>query len=110
MSADACDLTCAACRGERPPLTADERAALAIRLPDWQVVANHHLEKHWTFPDFAAALRFVQQVGAVAEAHGHHPEITFSWGRACVRLWTFKVDGLTDEDVSVAAEIDRLQP
>jgi len=103
-----CDLSCAACRGDLPALKGDALASYAERVPDWRVVDEHHLSRTFAFPDFAGALAFVNRVGALAEAEGHHPQITFTWGKAVVDLWTHKVDGLTESDFILAAKIDRL--
>jgi 4a-hydroxytetrahydrobiopterin dehydratase len=72
------------------------------------VVGEHHLEKEYTFPDFAQALAFTNAVGAIAEEEGHHPDIYLAWGKARVTIWTHKVDGLTRSDFVLAAKIDRV--
>jgi 4a-hydroxytetrahydrobiopterin dehydratase len=74
------------------------------------VVNEHHLSKAFTFPDFKTALEFVNQVGAVAEEEGHHPDLCLSWGKVDVTTWTHKIDGLTESDFILAAKIDRLHP
>jgi 4a-hydroxytetrahydrobiopterin dehydratase len=101
--------SCAACRGEMPPLTAPDIARRASALPDgWQVIEAHHLEKEYAFPDFARALAFTNRVGALAEEEGHHPDIHLSWGRVRLVIWTFAVNGLTETDFVLAAKADRL--
>jgi 4a-hydroxytetrahydrobiopterin dehydratase len=111
MSDDVCDLTtkeCVPCRGGVPPLAAAECAQLLRRLGhDWKVVADHHLEKEFAFPDFAAALAFTNRVGALAEREGHHPDIHLSWGKVRLVIWTHKIDGLTESDFVLAAKIER---
>ena len=57
----------------------------------WTIAHDHHIEKDFTFSDFAAALAFVNAVGAIAEAQGHHPDITSAWGKAGVKIWTHKI-------------------
>jgi 4a-hydroxytetrahydrobiopterin dehydratase len=47
----------------------------------------------FTFPDFAMALDFTNQVGPLAEAEDHHPEILLTWGKVSVRVWTHTVGG-----------------
>ena len=74
----------------------------------WQVISGHHLEKSYTFPDFSAALAFVNRVGAVAEEQGHHPDLRLSWGKVDVTIHTHKVDGLTESDFVLAAKIDSM--
>jgi 4a-hydroxytetrahydrobiopterin dehydratase len=71
-------------------------------------VDDHHLSKHYTFPNFVAALAFVNRVGEIAEENGHHPDILLSWGKARVDIWTHKIDGLTESDFVLAAKCDRL--
>jgi 4a-hydroxytetrahydrobiopterin dehydratase len=100
--------TCIPCRGGVPPLTAAEIRPLEGQVPDWKVVNNHHLERHLTFPDFKSGLRFVNQVGNLAEEQGHHPDITLAWGKVGISIWTHKIDGLTESDFILAAKIDRL--
>jgi 4a-hydroxytetrahydrobiopterin dehydratase len=98
---------CVPCQVGTPTLTAEERCALTTQIEGWSIVDHHHLEKEWRFPDFVRALAFVNTVGAIAEEQGHHPEVLLAWGRALVRIWTYKVDGLTESDFTLAAIIDR---
>ncbi len=112
MSDETCglaDRTCEPCRGGVPPLTEDEYAPLLEELAaDWQVVNGHHLCKRFPFRDFVTALGFVNAVGDLAEAQGHHPDLHLSWGRVGVELWTHKIDGLAHADFVLAAKIERL--
>jgi len=98
---------CVPCRGGVPPLNGDELARLAAQLPAWQVVEEHHIARSFRFPDFRTALAFVNRVGEIAEAEGHHPDITLAWGRADVLTYTHKINGLTESDFILAAKIDQ---
>jgi 4a-hydroxytetrahydrobiopterin dehydratase len=73
----------------------------------WQLNKDGHLERLYTFKDFAQALDFVNKVGAVAEAEGHHPDLYLAWGKCKVELWTHKINGLTESDFYMAAKADR---
>ncbi len=99
---------CIPCRGGTPPLTGEELRALAGQIPGWEVVEEHHLTAAFRFPDFAQALAFVNRVGAVAEAEGHHPDLELAWGRVGVKVWTHKINGLTENDFILAAKINDL--
>jgi 4a-hydroxytetrahydrobiopterin dehydratase len=99
---------CVPCSGDVPPLGTDEIRKLAGELKDWEVINNHHLKKTYKFANFAAALGFVNRVGAVAEEEGHHPDICFGWGRAEITIWTHAIDGLSESDFILAAKIDQL--
>ena len=100
--------SCIPCRGDIPPLAADEVNRLLSDVPGWQVVGNHHILRTYTFPDFAQALRFVNGAGAIAEAEGHHPDLFLSWGKVEVKIWTHKINGLTESDFILAAKIEEL--
>jgi len=99
---------CVPCRGRVPPLQGAALETLKAQVPGWQVVDAHHLTRTFTFPDFRTALDFVNRVGAVAEAEGHHPDVYLAWGRVEVKTWTHKIDGLTESDFILAAKIDEL--
>ena len=99
--------TCVPCRGGVPPLTTDEIRPLQAQVKDWAVVNNHHIEREFKFPDFKRALDFVNKVGDIAEEQGHHPDICLGWGKVQVKVWTHKIDGLTESDFILAAKIDR---
>ena len=73
------------------------------------MIDHHHLERSFTFPDFQTALDFVNRVGGLAEEQGHHPDLYLAWGRVGIKIWTHKIDGLTESDFILAAKIDRIQ-
>lgn len=98
--------TCSACSGDIPALGKAEIDRLLKDLNEWRVERQHHLAKTFAFPNFVAALAFVNRVGAIAEEQGHHPDLHLAWGRVDVEVWTHKVDGLTESDFILAAKID----
>jgi 4a-hydroxytetrahydrobiopterin dehydratase len=100
--------TCVPCRGGVPPLKGKELESLHQQVPQWKVINEHHIVRTSTFSDFKQALDFVNRVGALAEAQGHHPDILLAWGKAEITLWTHKIDGLTESDFIMAAKIDAL--
>lgn len=100
--------TCVPCRGGVPPLGPEEVARLAGQLDGWQAVENHHIHKEYSFPDFASALAFVNELGRIAEEQGHHPDIMLAWGKVAVTIWTHKIDGLTESDFILAAKYDQI--
>ena len=99
---------CVPCRGGVPPLKGDEIQDLISKLDQWSVVSEHHLTKVYKFRDFKESLAFVNRVGELAEQQGHHPDISFGWGRVEVTIWTHKIDGLTESDFILAAKIDKV--
>lgn len=103
------DKRCVPCRGGIPPLTRQDAQALLAQAPDWTLADEaHRIERTFRFSNFREALAFVQGVGELAEAEGHHPDITFGWGYATVSLRTKKLKGLHENDFIMAAKVDRL--
>ncbi len=99
---------CIPCRGDIPPLTPEEQEKLLEQLSGWVVIDNHHLLKDLSFKNFAEALNYVNKVGEVAETENHHPNISFTWGKAEIQIYTHKIDGLTESDFVLAAKIDQI--
>ena len=99
--------TCVPCRGGVPPLTAEQIRPLAVQVEDWHVINNHHIEREFRFPDFKTALDFTNKIGAIVEEQSHHPDICLGWGKVGVKIWTHKIDGLTESDFILAAKIDK---
>jgi 4a-hydroxytetrahydrobiopterin dehydratase len=82
---------------------------LLAEAPEWAFKDEvHRIERTFRFRDFREALSFVQKVGELAEAEGHHPDISFGWGYGTVSLRTKKIKGLHENDFIMAAKIDRL--
>jgi len=80
-------------------------AALTDLRPEWRsdgIALFLRVER----PDFASALQLVNDVGRIAEAQGHHPDVTFGWGYCTFRLTTHSLGGLTAKDLQLAAAID----
>jgi len=98
--------TCVPCRGGVPPLTPAQVTPLLAQIEGWQVVENHHLAKRYALDNFAQALALVNRIGSIAEEQGHHPDLVLAWGRVEVKIWTHKIDGLTESDFILAAKCD----
>ncbi len=102
------DKRCVPCQGGVPPLKGDTLGAFMRKLGEgWAVVDERTLEKTFTFKTFREALTLTNAVGEIAETEGHHPEITLSWGKVTIRVWTHKINGLTESDFYLAAKADR---
>jgi 4a-hydroxytetrahydrobiopterin dehydratase len=101
------DRACVPCRGGVAPLTGAEIAPLLGQLDGWTAADEHHLEKTYRLKNFARALELVNRIGAIAEEQNHHPDLLLAWGRVGVKIWTHKINGLTESDFVFAAKCDR---
>jgi 4a-hydroxytetrahydrobiopterin dehydratase len=109
MMTDLAGKTCVPCRGGVPPMPKAEAEGYLREAPGWTLIDDgKRIERAFKHKDFKAALAFVNQVGAIAEDEGHHPDITFGWGYAKVSLYTHKIKGLHENDFIMAAKINRL--
>jgi 4a-hydroxytetrahydrobiopterin dehydratase len=88
---------------------ADADAALADQHLSWTREGDV-LVTSVKLRDFAAALEFVNTVGAAAEAANHHPDIDIRWNTVKLALTTHDSGGLTRFDLALAGAIDRLRP
>jgi 4a-hydroxytetrahydrobiopterin dehydratase len=90
---------------ERRKLSQAEFEAAEGRPQGWEF-KDDRIEREWKFPNFAAALEFVNRVGELAEAADHHPDIHFGWGYARIELTTHDRGGVTDVDLALAGKIN----
>ena len=81
------------------------QAGLA-ELDGWEL-RDDRLRKRYTFRTFLRAIAFVNSVAYLAEAAGHHPDITINYNRVTLRLITHSEGALSDRDFSLAREIDQ---
>lgn len=101
--------SCTPCRGGVPPLTPAEAEGYRAQAPDWSLMDDAtRIERRFRFRNFREAFAFVARAAELAEAEGHHPDITFGWGYATVSLRTKKIKGLHENDFIMAAKLDRI--
>ena len=109
MTETPAEKTCTPCRGGIPPLTRDEAQRFQAQASHWELRDDaHRIERTFRFRNFRESLAFVQEVGELAEAEGHHPDISFGWGYVTVSLSTKKIKGLHENDFIMASKINRM--
>lgn len=90
-----------------PKLNASEIKTRQANVPEWKKKASV-ISRTFEFEDFAAAMKFVNKVAALAEKEQHHPDIDIRWNQVTLALTTHDEGGLTEKDFAVAGKIDRL--
>ena len=78
-------------------------------LPRWKLEGKE-IVRHYEFPDFAAAMVFVNQVAEQAEKAGHHPDIDIRYNKVRLALVSHDKGGLTKRDMAMAETIDSVVP
>ena len=92
---------------QRQILEENELVEMVSTLDGW-TAEGKILKKRLAFANFAESLKFVNNVGALAEAADHHPDVTFGWGYAEIALTTHDRGGITDVDIALARQIDAI--
>jgi 4a-hydroxytetrahydrobiopterin dehydratase len=77
------------------------------QLPEWSREGDW-LVRTVRCASFRAAIDLVDRVADAAEAADHHPDFEIVWRRVTFRLTSKASGGLTQRDLDMAAEIDRL--
>jgi 4a-hydroxytetrahydrobiopterin dehydratase len=88
-------------------LSETEIAAALAKLPEWKLQAGK-LHREYKFPDFVAAFAFMTGAALTAQAMDHHPEWFNVWNTVRIDLNTHDAGGVTELDVKLAAEMEKL--
>ena len=103
---------CIPCKGGIPPFNMSEIHKYLKKVDGWDVKENQsksfYLIKEFKFKNFLESQDFVNKVGEIAEKEGHHPDISFGWGYAKIRIFTHSIKGLAESDFILAAKVDQL--
>ncbi|CEP00324.1 unnamed protein product (mitochondrion) [Plasmodiophora brassicae] len=85
---------------------------LSSSLAHWDVTTTPGgclaLQRTFKFPNFKKGLEFVNSVGGMAEAEGHHPQVLLQWGSVRVTWFSFSIGGLHMNDFVCARNTQRL--
>jgi len=79
------------------------------KLAGWALAHDGEaISKDWTFDDFIAAFGFMTKVAMLAEKADHHPEWSNVYNKVTITLTTHDAKGLSERDMTLAAQIDAL--
>jgi 4a-hydroxytetrahydrobiopterin dehydratase len=77
-------------------------------LGNWNYDGHGTIGAAFEFPDFIAAMGFVNNVAQLAEELGHHPDILIRYNKVIISSTTHDVGGVTEMDIRMAREIERV--
>ena len=101
--------SCVPCKGGIAPMAAVEARAMLDSVPGWELnVTSTKLSRTFVFTNFMQAQNHAVQVGDIAEAENHHPDISYGWGYNTVVFYTHKIGGLHENDFIMAAKVNAL--
>lgn len=108
---------CLSCESGVPALPRqDVEAALATdELGGWELVEpagpqeSLRIARAWRLGNFKSALKFVNDIGELAEMENHHPDLHLtSYRHVRAELYTHSINGLSGSDLVLAARINQI--
>ncbi len=66
------------------------------------------IQRVFRFPDFKAAMQFVNKVAEAAEQANHHPDIDIRYNTITMALVSHDSGGVTKRDVRMAGAINKI--
>ena len=111
---DLIDKKCVPCEGGVIPFDISEIHKYQKKVDGWDVAKDNDnkemflLFKKFEFENFLKSQDFVNKVGEISEEEGHHPDISFGWGYAEIKITTHAIKGISENDFILAAKIDKI--
>ncbi len=76
-------------------------------LKGWRLIGKK-IQKEFKHKGFIEAMGFVTSVALLAEKANHHPDIDIRWNMVTITLSTHSDGGVTEKDLTLAREIEKL--
>ena len=90
-------------------MTGAARKAALAKLKGWiEVDGRDAISRKFTFKDFNEAFGFLARAALIAEKLDHHPEWFNVYNKVEVTLATHDAGGVTERDLKLAQEMNRL--
>ncbi len=103
---------CVPCEGGVLPFDISEIHKYQKKVDGWDILKDEKeiffLSKKFKFDNFLKSQDFINEVGKISEEEGHHPDISFGWGYAQIKVTTHAIKGLSENDFILAAKIDKI--
>ena len=103
---------CVPCEGGVFPFDISEIHKYQKKVDEWDITKDKNeiffLNKKFNFINFLDSLKFINDVGKISEDEDHHPDVTFGWGYAEIKITTHAIKGLSENDFILAAKIDQI--
>ena len=100
-------LAAAPCVRDAARLSDDELSTALPSLPGWAHVADR-IAKTFRFANYHETIAFVNAVAWIAHRADHHPDLSVHYNRCIVSWSTHDAGGITGNDLTCAARVERL--
>ena len=109
---DLSEKKCIPCEGGIPAFDISEIHKYLKKIDGWNVKSDEEksffLIKEFKFKNFLESQEFINKVGILSEKESHHPDMSFGWGYAKIKIFTHAIKGLAESDFILAAKIDKI--
>ena len=85
-------------------ITADEFLE-ADGVQDWRMLPSGEAATYFATGKFRVGVALVVEIGRLADAANHHPDVDLRYPGVTVRMTTHEVSGLTSRDIELARGI-----
>lgn len=110
MTDDLLHKKCVPCEHWVPPIKGEKLKGYLSQLQlSWEVVDEMKIRYMFKFKNFKEAMKFVNKTAEIAEQEGHHPDISISYNKVSITLFTHFIKGLTENDFILARKLEELQ-
>jgi 4a-hydroxytetrahydrobiopterin dehydratase len=89
------------------PLPPEEVATRLRGLPGWKL-GEGEIFKWFSFAGYPQAVAFLERTVEPSERMNHHPDVEVHERRVRVALHTWSLDAITEKDLALAHEIERV--
>lgn len=89
-------------------LSNDEIESKIADLDNGWELKDGKIVKFFQFASFMNAIEFVNEIARISERLDHHPIITINWKTVKLSLKSFDVDAITERDLGLAEEIEKV--
>lgn len=111
QTSDLIQQKCVPCEGGTMPFTDTKEDKYLTTIPDWKIDRSsvHQIKRELTYKNFVEVLEVVNNIGEIAEAEGHHPNLyIYGYKNLRIELYTHAIGGLSINDFIMAAKIDTM--
>lgn len=94
-------------RTHEPLFSGDELDARVALLQGW-TADDAWIVREYRTDGWRSTMLLVGAIAFIAEAANHHPDLGVHWGKVTVRLQTHSAGGVTEKDLQLADQIERI--
>ena len=77
-------------------------------MTDWPKDNQGRIFKEFKFKNYRQSFAFTSQVAMLSEKKNHHPTIILDYGKVIIKLISHDVNEVTERDIDLAIQIDKI--